>query len=292
MKRITALFLATLLLLSFVACGNEEVTNSDGADNNSSADESADISEVSEFVLSENVALIDSYMQHDIDRSLPVKNLFYKRGYKPSRPAGEKRPENGNKLTNGEMMDIIFDSNTHVGWEGSSMLAVDFDLGGNEHKLADLSVRCFRILDYDVGLPQSVTVSVSNDNKKFTKIGQIITPIDLNNTAMYDYYFSFPKAVSAQYVRITFSSQERSNLVLDEIMAFEYCEDGTIDNTLGREIEHSLVMEDFYDYELNLGESNVKVSVLCPGPVKTEFEKVAKVSFGNGKEKGRDTIIF
>lgn len=43
--------------------------------------------------------------------------------------------------------------------------------------------------------------------------------------------------------------------------------------------------------ELRQEKSNVKVSVLCPGPVKTEFEKVAKVSFGNGNEKGRDFII-
>ncbi len=43
--------------------------------------------------------------------------------------------------------------------------------------------------------------------------------------------------------------------------------------------------------ELRREKSNVKVSVLCPGPVKTEFEKVAKVSFGNGDEKGRNLII-
>ena len=43
--------------------------------------------------------------------------------------------------------------------------------------------------------------------------------------------------------------------------------------------------------ELRQEKSNVKVSVLCPGPVKTEFEQVAKVSFGNGNEKGRDFII-
>ncbi len=36
---------------------------------------------------------------------------------------------------------------------------------------------------------------------------------------------------------------------------------------------------------------NVKVSVLCPGPVATEFEKVAKVSFGRGDEKGRGIIV-
>ena len=315
MKRITALFLAALLLLSFVACGGGKTTSTDSTEGDSAAtDETSDISEVSEFVLSENVALIDSYMEHDIDRSLKVKNLFYKRSYTPSRAAGEKRPENGNKLTNGEMMDIIFDSNTHVGWEGGAALTIDFDLGGNDHKLADLSVRCFRILDYDVGLPKSVSVSVSNDNQKFTKIGQIVTPAYLNPTAMYDYYFSFPKAVSAQYIRITFSSQEKAHLVLDEIMAFEYCEDGTIDNTLGREIEHSLIGEDFYNYELNLGESNVKVSesdddynkvqnlaklegvefdiehweALAKGTSNTKMEKIGLLTDGKYHSEGKD----
>ena len=43
--------------------------------------------------------------------------------------------------------------------------------------------------------------------------------------------------------------------------------------------------------ELRREKSNVKISVLCPGPIKTEFEEVAKVSFGNGDEKGRGLII-
>ena len=43
--------------------------------------------------------------------------------------------------------------------------------------------------------------------------------------------------------------------------------------------------------ELRQAKSNVKVSVLCPGPVKTEFEQVAKVSFGKGNEVGRNLII-
>jgi len=43
--------------------------------------------------------------------------------------------------------------------------------------------------------------------------------------------------------------------------------------------------------ELKREKSKVKVSVLCPGPVKTEFEDVAGVSFGRGDEKGRDLII-
>ncbi len=37
--------------------------------------------------------------------------------------------------------------------------------------------------------------------------------------------------------------------------------------------------------ELRREKSNVKISVLCPGPVHTEFSDVAKVSFGSGTEK-------
>lgn len=38
--------------------------------------------------------------------------------------------------------------------------------------------------------------------------------------------------------------------------------------------------------------SNVKLSVLCPGPVHTEFSEVAKVSFGTGTEKAGKTVIL
>ncbi|MBE6957479.1 MAG: SDR family oxidoreductase [Ruminococcaceae bacterium] len=43
--------------------------------------------------------------------------------------------------------------------------------------------------------------------------------------------------------------------------------------------------------ELRHEKSAVRVSVLCPGPVRTEFEQVAGVSFGRGDEPGRDLII-
>lgn len=44
--------------------------------------------------------------------------------------------------------------------------------------------------------------------------------------------------------------------------------------------------------ELRRAKSNVKISVLCPGPVSTEFEQVANVSFGEGLEKGKGAIIL
>ncbi len=44
--------------------------------------------------------------------------------------------------------------------------------------------------------------------------------------------------------------------------------------------------------ELAQEKSNVKISVLCPGPVHTEFGSVAKVNFGTGKEKGSHIIVL
>ncbi len=38
--------------------------------------------------------------------------------------------------------------------------------------------------------------------------------------------------------------------------------------------------------------NNVKLSVLCPGPVRTEFGEVAKVSFGTGTEKAGKKVII
>lgn len=44
--------------------------------------------------------------------------------------------------------------------------------------------------------------------------------------------------------------------------------------------------------ELRQDESKVSVGVLCPGPVHTEFEEVAKVNFGKGTEKIGKSIIL
>ncbi len=44
--------------------------------------------------------------------------------------------------------------------------------------------------------------------------------------------------------------------------------------------------------ELRQRKSKVKISTLCPGPVHTEFEEMANVSFGNGKEKISKLVIL
>ncbi len=44
--------------------------------------------------------------------------------------------------------------------------------------------------------------------------------------------------------------------------------------------------------ELRRDKSNVHVCALCPGPVKTEFGKVANVSFGTGNEAANKSVIL
>lgn len=44
--------------------------------------------------------------------------------------------------------------------------------------------------------------------------------------------------------------------------------------------------------ELRSAGSNVKISVLCPGPVHTEFAQIAKVNFGTGTEKTLLKIVL
>lgn len=44
--------------------------------------------------------------------------------------------------------------------------------------------------------------------------------------------------------------------------------------------------------ELRMDKSDVKISVLCPGPVSTEFENVAKVNFGSGDEGVAGLIVL
>lgn len=44
--------------------------------------------------------------------------------------------------------------------------------------------------------------------------------------------------------------------------------------------------------ELRRENSNVQISVLCPGPVHTEFGEVAKVSFGRGDEKAAKKLVL
>lgn len=253
MKKLIALMLLLAFMLSLASCG-------EGGEQSVSESE-ASFEESEPFVLSTDIKKIDSFMKTDIDRSLKVKNLFYKKQYSTSRTPDDKYPDGGGKLTDGDSMELIYGSNTHTGFSGARPVAIIFDLGeGSEHNLADISISASKIKDYGIGLPRYVTVSASDNGNRYTELGRIDTPADIADTANYVYYFAFPKAVTARYIRVTLSAPDGSLMLLDEICGFEYCEDGQYYNTLGNKYDQYLTIEDYYGYELNLGESKVKIS--------------------------------
>ena len=261
MKRWTVLLLAALLLWS---CASPAPETSLPAAESSVPTEESSASEEStpeEFVLSEDVALIDSFMTEEIDRTLKVKNVFMDLPYTFNRPASDKYPDtNLEKLTNCDTMDVVYGGNTYVGWDGGQPVTVTFDLTGKKLPIGDISVGCARIADYGVNLPLSVTVQASHDGKEFTDVGKISTPQNLPNTTKYTYYFAFPKALQAEYLRIVFSIAGSGYMVTDEIFAYQYCEDGLLEVGPDKKVDYRNPISDFYEYNLNLGESDVQVS--------------------------------
>lgn len=264
MKKYLALLLAALMILSLAACG--EPATEESADSSDVSSLPIGISsapqESSEgFVMSEKVEQIRSFLGEEVDRTLLAKNVLKGLTYTPSRAADSEYSDNNNqKLTDGLTHEIIYNTHTYAGWSGTSAVSITFDLGEGDHAIGDISVGCAQIKDYGSGLPDFVSIRVSNDNKNYVDIGKVFRPDDIPDTARYIYYFSFPQAINARYVRIVYAKQANFRLMTDEIIAYEYCEDGIIDPTLGKPVDQTYTIDNFYDYELNLGESAVKVS--------------------------------
>ena len=273
MKKILTLLLAFIMLISVAACGTDSTSGvssapsaagSTAGESSAAGSESNEISEPEppkDFVMNEDVAIIKGLVGKAVDRTLPAKNYFLDRKYTYSRqPDYKHKDPNGEMLTNGESMDVVYGDKAYVGWSGGTTVTVTFDLGEATHSIGDISIGCARVLQYDIGLPEYVSVQASKDGKSYTQVGRIVTPTDLEETCKYTYNFAFPKAITARYVRIVFGRQEKYHLLVDEIAGYEYRVSGTLDTTLGNDFDQRNSVSDFYDYNLNLGESSVSCS--------------------------------
>lgn len=254
MKRIFAFLLAIFTSLALVACNKQDSTDETSVTEN----ETSVVLE--EFVFSEDVTTIDSYLTGELDRNMLATNILRGKQYTFDRITNTTYADNGGfKLTDGASVNV-FDTYSFVGWDGRGAVSIDFDLGSNSHNIADITVGCLRVMDYGIGLPKYVSLQVSNDGEDFTEIGKVLTPSDVTDSMKYEYSIALPKGTNARYIRIYCARQDNAFLFIDEICAFEYSESGTIDRTLGVDADQLYTVADFYDYELNLGESNVKVS--------------------------------
>ena len=237
-----------------VSAVSEQISATSGPAEEQST-EISEIPEESEESDAENeiTVQVDAFLCKDVDRSLKATNVFLDRTYKPSKTALDSKPDPYvEKLTNGWTNAICTPRNT-VGYGGAEPMRIDFDMGDEYHEIADITVVCHRIVQYGYGLPAYISVRVSDDNVKFTEIGKVETPSDLDDACRYFYRFAFKKAFTARYIRINFGQNEGEQLCIDEISAYEYSESGVLENKLGVDEDQVYCVKDFYDYSLDTG---------------------------------------
>lgn len=260
MKKITALLLASLITASLASCGGNggEASESGGPQSDISETLSSTLSEESktdessggEFVMSENVEKINSWLKHDIDVSMKAKNIFSKMKYTYSTSPASSYPDGSfTKLTDGITRDL-FDKYNWVGFEGSGSVSVVFDLGSNDHRLAVVELDALCQISYGIRLPVSVSLSVSDDGEEYTTIGEITSPVDIGESSKYVYRFALPKATSARYIKLTAKRSQGGFLFFDEIYGYEYAEDGDIDINAGEIASADEGSYDYYKYSL------------------------------------------
>lgn len=279
MKRYLSFLLILTFLLAAVACNEDAVDEASSNDDiQSFVSETSEESIVLEdFVLSEDVQKINNYLKNEIDRSVLATNVFKGSQYKFDRDTDKGYPDNSFKLTDGKTVDV-FDTNSFVGWKDYSPVSIDFDLGNNNNNVADITVGCLRLLEYGIGLPKYVAVQASDDGKEYTEIGRIDTPKNVPDSFKYEYSFAFPRGISARYIRIYCSQQDAAFLFIDEICAYDY-NNGTIDRSFGSDQDQFFTVNDFYEYELNLGDSDVKVA-----PTDEDYDKEQNLAMLKGVE--------
>ena len=257
MKNLVAFILLISMLCALVSCASNEdsSTSSDVSNRIESSSESSSVVEKNE---NPKFQALQSYLGNEIDRNLLANAVFHERPYTLNRPASESAPDNG-RLTDGECAEMKYGSYGYVGFDGSRSVSVTIDAGDEMRDVADISLSCLQIKEYGIDLPKTVTVEVSNDGKNFTLISTLNTPDDLSGAQKYTYYFAFPQAVNAKFYRVSLNGATGNSIFIDEIMAFEYSENGTINTDFTKRLNIRYTITDFYNYNLNLGESNVQV---------------------------------
>ncbi len=258
MKKYVSLFLASLMLFSFAACsGTEEPSSADVSETSTessaepvSEEESSEESSEEEFIPNPEVELRNSMLDGEIDRTKKVKNIFDGLTYTFSVQENETYNDpDRKKLTNGVMPEV-FNKQDFVAWTRTEAEVV-FDLGEDEHALADIVVKTLRQMSYGIGLPSFVSVFASDDGENYVELAKREVSVSLNDSMSYDYTFAFPKAVKARYIKIYLAKADNTFTFVSEILGYEYRDDGDIDLSFGAVNDDPDYYYDFYGYSLD-----------------------------------------
>lgn len=248
MKKTVCILLCVLLLVLAVGCEpfRPEISGTNTSAGEQSVEESKEENPVDEKSL-EKINAIRAILAEEPDRELKAKNLFAGLRYtSTSSPSSEYPDPDFSKLTDGVQVDV-FDKQDWVGFSGSYP-SITFDLGEGEHALADIAIGCLQQVSYGIHLPSRIQLQLSDDGKNFTVLTTLSAPGDAADSCKYIFRFCLPQVTHARYVKLRFNGSSEY-IFLDEIMGYEYCEDGTIDVSGGETAEPDSD-PDYYQYAL------------------------------------------
>ncbi|MBQ0109138.1 MAG: discoidin domain-containing protein, partial [Clostridiales bacterium] len=217
MKKLIAILLAALTCAAvFPGCEG-------GKDESSLPEETSEVSQAE----NQKIAKINACLGEEVDSKLNAINLFEDMDYTIATPTSDAYPNGNNKLTDGATREV-FDKQSFVGWGNGSSAIITFDMGTADHGISEIVVSTLRMIDYGIGTPKYVSLRVSDDDETYIEVCKLSMPIDLPDSACYDFVLSLPKTIKARYIRIQCAASDKSFIFIDEIFGYKYSEHGNI----------------------------------------------------------------
>lgn len=129
---------------------------------------------------------------------------------------------NKTELTDGDLASAT--DGHSPGWSGynnPSNPVVTVDLGSTVKGLREFNVHALSIYSWGIVYPSKVVVHVSNDNKTFTKVGEVAPSLGKDEGGAYDFTVKLDEDVSARYVRFSITGGGAFTFI-SEVEAIRY----------------------------------------------------------------------
>ena len=218
MKKTLACLLALMMLASFVlaSCGDEIASSSDEA---TSAEQSGDASSSAGTSSGDT-----SKGEEEIEKITPEYCTVISTGasYTASTAAdGAYADSYGKELTDGQ-----FAGRTEVGYgdekfsgyaTGGSALAIIIDLGEVKEKIYRFEVDYLNTNQAGIAAPGGMSIQVSEDNEKWTRVGSLRKPTDAAMDTTQTAYYEHGQYLTARYIKFSISPGS-AWIFLDELM--------------------------------------------------------------------------
>lgn len=207
----------------------------------------------------DRIEQLNAFVDFEAQRSGVGANVAQDKMYKSSRNTHADYPDNNAKmlLTNGASPKA-FDKTAWAGYYSQTHEPVDvtIDLGKVMGGIMDFHADVLNLLSYGISICDSVTISAAGEDKEFVTLGTVRVAADIYENEAYDFALKLQGAVSARYIKFSFSENKSVWLFIGELQVIAYGEEysgGTPGNYVsskeyyGFESVPAVTEEEFWD---------------------------------------------